>query len=1169
MFRTIQDYRSEPNMLKVRTLCTLLFLFAASFAVADNNSAPDPAAKDYYRSIQNSNPKGREVHFNYVRAYPYDRIPFGARTQAMAQAEAMRAKTPDNIMAEQPQWRSLGPGEVGGRVRSVVVHPTNPNIAYIGTASGGAWKTVDGGDSWTPIFDNQTAIAFGSLALDPANPDVIYAATGEMSSNIDAYLGDGVFRSEDAGQSWEPLGLTNVGAFSKIYVHPSNSNYIIAGATKNGAGLYISRDRGASWERVFEGQVSDVALHPSNEQVLFIGVTGTGIYRSQDGGENWTLLSSTNGLPFYNFGRVCVQRAESDPNIMYMLTELTVQGNEVATVYRSSDGGTSWSPADNGLPASMFISGGGTQSWYDMHLVISPHNADVLWAGGIGLYRSTNGGSSWTTRPIGHVDQHHLAYAPSDANRVYAANDGGMYVSTNGGTSFNSANNGLEITQFYHLAIDQSRESVQYGGTQDNGTVGSFVAPSWRREAGGDGGQVVVNESNPNIIYGEFQNGGLWRRNVATEDFVSITNGIPSDEVDDSYWIGPIATMPGDANIVFHGRSNLYVTFNSGGFWEPASILFPTFDDAENMTAIALSPINLQMMVGTQNGGILRSRDITNFEDISANGIANRFITSIYFSRNNADRVWVTLGGFGTPHVYRTDNFGDTWVNISKTLPDIPVSSIVSHPDNENYLWVGTDVGVFATYDGGQSWFPYGEGLPRVPIAGIDIHLSSNTLRVATHGRSMWEADLIEDVDDQGITAPTGGENYVHGSAQVLSWFGFTGAVSVEYSLDNGQEWNPIASGILGGSMLWAVPNTPTFTARIRVTSDEDPSEFIVSNRFSIDPIDNGVVLGEGGVGFVPYGIAYDRQGSLWATSFYGNKLYKLNATTFEVQEQFVMPEGDSLFTGITFNPESGNLYVHRMLGSSGNDGGMIYEIAQDGSLVRQFESPGNRYPIGLAWVGNNRLAVGDRDSRRLYMLNVSSNLVEQEVDNPFTKSSGPRGLCYNAEDDMFYQVSTDFTGGTLQAAYALEIQRSPFGSGGESLPLEGRNGNINARGIDINPDNKSFWISDFSGNLYRIAGFDLDKLVSVEEVEAQTIETTVYPNPTTESFSLDIAEEHAGTGKVLLLDERGALVSTLFQGSLVGTHMFELPEIASGAYTVSVALDSGKTLKAMLIVIR
>ncbi len=1154
-------------MLNVRTLSLLLALLTWSVSLADNNAAPDPEAKNYYKSIEHSNPKGREVHFNYVRAYPFDRIPFGARTQAMSQAQALQAKMPDHIMAEQPQWRSLGPGEVGGRVRSVVVHPTNPNIAYIGTASGGAWKTENGGDSWTPIFDDQTAVAFGSLALDPNNPEVVYAATGEMSSNIDAYLGDGVFRSEDGGDTWTPLGLSNVGAFSKIYVHPDNSDYIIAGATKNGAGLYISKDRGATWTRVFEGQVSDVALHPTDQNLLFIGVTGTGIYRSQDGGENWELLSSSTGLPFYDFGRVCIQRAESNPNVMYMLTELTVQSNPAAAVYRSADGGSSWQEADLGLPEDMFVSGGGSQSWYDMHLVISPHDEDVVWAGGINLFRSTNGGATWATRSIGHVDQHHLAVAPSDPNIVYAANDGGMYVSSNGGTSFVSANNGLEITQFYHLAIDQTRESVQYGGTQDNGTVGSYTNPTWRREAGGDGGQVVVNENNPNILYGEFQNGGLWRRNVSNGEFNSITAGIPS--TDDSYWIGPIATMPGDATVVFHGRSNLYVSFNSGDFWEPVSSLFPTFDDAENMTAIALSPVNLQLMLGTQNGGLIRSSDITTFEDISANGIANRFVTNIHFSRSNADRVWVTLGGFGTPHVFRSDDFGDSWVDISRTLPDVPVTCIATHPDNENYIWVGTDVGVFATYDGGQSWFPYGEGLPRVPIAGMDIHLNSNTLRVSTHGRSVWETDVVVDVASTGIAAPIGGENFVHGTAPVLSWFGFSSSVKVDYSLDDGVTWEPIASGVSGTSMLWAVPNTPSYTARIRVTSEAEPTESVVSNRFSIDPLNNGVVLAEGGVGYVPYGIAFDGDGSLWTTSFYGNQVYKLNAETFVIEDRFTMPEGDSLFTGITINPANGNLYVQRMLGSTGNDGGIIYELTTDGDLVRSFDSPGNRYPIGLAWIGDNRLAVGDRDSRRMYILNTSTNQVEQEVDNPFTKNSGPRGLCYDPEDNVFYQVSTDFTGGTLQAAYALEIARTPFGTEGDRLSLEGRNGNINARGIDINPGNKSFWISDFAGNLYRIAGFDLDALVSVEEIETTFTETTVYPNPTVESFTIEVPQHTTGSARVLLLDDRGALVSVLHTGSVAGNMSFDVPDIASGAYTVSVVFADGTGLQATLVVTR
>lgn len=1105
-----------------------VFFFLAIFLL---NGQTHTEFQKYYRSLPDVKPKLREIYFYEQRAFPFDRIPFRARVKALEETEAFMKRLPQTLLAQQPEWYPIGPYYIGGRARTVVVHPENPAIAWIGAAAGGIWKTTDYGNSWKPVFDNENAIAMGSIAIDFNNPDILLAGTGEMSSNIDAYLGDGVYRSTDGGETWTQVGLVTVGAFSKIWIHPQNSSLVLAGATKNGAGLYRSTDGGFTWQKTFDGNVSDVAMNPADPDEWFIAVTGDGVYRSTDGGVNWTRHSS--GLATSGVGRISVFVAPSNPSVLYALMEVS----GIANIYKSTNSGSSWVNVYAG--GSDFFR---NQGWYDQYIVVHPANENIVLAGGIDIWRTEDGGQTWENITNGygggplyggdpvHVDQHHAAFAPSNPSIVYAVNDGGVYLSQDAGKTWSNINNDLQITQFYAMDVDQSHPNRNYGGTQDNGTLGNYQQEDrWNFVAGGDGFVVIVDYENPHIIYGEYPNGAMWKRNLQTGTFRRIDQGIPS--TDEGLWSSPIAIDPIDPTILYHGRSKLYINFNGGeSSWEVISPNFPQLQG--KISAIAISPANPDVLYfGTNGGEVYVSTDAgETWTSVSENGLVTRFVTDIECSPTDGNTAYITFSGFGVPHVFKTTDAGRSWINISGTLPDIPCNALAISPENEQNLYVATDIGVFATFDGGQTWVPYGVGLPRVPVVDLKIHQESLALRAATHGRSMWEVPIEQSIESFAIVRPAGGEDFSALSSQLLSWYGFQLPVKVEYSVDDGQTWELIAENVSQDRLIWKVPMVETIAARIRVTSQANPSQSAISMRFSIQPVSPGSILLENGVSHVPYGIAYDHQGNLWATSFYTNRIYRYNAETLQLLESFPMPFGDSLFTDITVNRKNGHIYVHKMQSTSGGVGTII-ELTPSGDLVATYLSPAAQYPIGLVWIDNDTLLVGDRNTYELFLYDLSELRTLQTFSNPFTASYGPRGLCRDNAGNV-YQISTDFSGGSLQGAYIVKMPAGNYSQEVQRMELVSRAGIINARGIDYDPRDGTFWISDFGGTIYKIVGFQIPTTAPESGAETPFVLPvkirTVSPNPVVEKGAVELEVTQSGFLTVELYDGQGKFLKTI-----------------------------------------
>ncbi|MFH1050286.1 MAG: T9SS type A sorting domain-containing protein [bacterium] len=1060
-------------------------------------------------------PMKRFNHFMEMRTFPFNEVTQEKRINAIKSMESIfhNGNKKAITQAQQPEWRPIGPFNVGGRVKSVAIHPSIAGTVYIGAAAGGIWKTTNAGTNWTPIFDYENGIGFGSLSIDVNNPDIIYAATGEavLNSAAPIYLSAGVYKSTDAGNSWLSIGLTNVGAFSKIYVHPLNSNKVVGGVVGFNGGFYYSTDAGESWNKSenFDKSVTDVSINPNNENEYFVGVLGEGIFYSSDSGLTWEKRSA--GLPALH--RVSVQMAPSAPDILYTLFEEGGSGG-TASIYKSTNRGASWQRSYKG--SEEFFNG---QGWYDNYIMVHPSNPNIVFAGGIDLWRTTSGGGSsvsWGNTTDGysggsvHVDHHCGAFNPLNPNEIYIGNDGGVYKSTNLGDDYTELNNGMDITQFYSLDIDKNVENRTFGGTQDNGTLGNHAsATQWGYVNGGDGFRTVIDFDNTNQIFGEVYSSNSvypFRRNVVNSDYRLLVNGLTDDV--SGIWDPPLEIHPQHNFALYHGRTALYFSFSSGNYWE---VGIPKQE--YKFSAIGISPISDELIYAGNIAGKLfvTKNHFAEYKNVSSNGLVVRAITDIECSRLNAETAVVSFSGYGTDHVYKTTNAGETWASISHKLPDVPCNTLAMHPENEDIIFVGTDIGVFATFNGGQSWLPYGRKLPRTIVTDMKIQNSSFTgsyiLRVATFGRSMWEIDIPADVITEAeITSPTGGEILTGRANYTLSWYGFDLPVKAEVTWDNGVNWFTFAEELNSDNFSMKMPNKESHLNRIRISSISNPEQVKISNTFSITPVKKGSILATSSYHFVPYGIAWDGDQHLYASSFYENKIYKINKNTLIVDGFFTVP-GDSLFTDLTIDRANNKIYLHKMnsSGSTGT-GGIVIITDMDGNEIKRYVTPAKEYPIGLELVDND-LLICDRDGslKYMYITEPGTGKIWSKVENPFKENLGPRSICYDGSQYL-YQASTDFTGESFIAGYIVKIDKSDLSQEVDRMKLMNKNNYINCRGIEFDRDDKHFWVTDFGGNIYKIAGFE-----TISEIEEEIYlngEVAACEN-TTESYSVTSADKY------------------------------------------------------------
>jgi photosystem II stability/assembly factor-like uncharacterized protein len=714
-------------------------------------------------------------------------------TAALGQNDG--AATVDAKVFERLEYRSIGPANMGGRTADVEGVAGDPKIVYVGTASGGIFKTTNGGTSWTPIFERQGTISIGDLALDPNNPDVIWAGTGESNTRNSVSFGDGVYKSNDGGKTWQHMGLRNSDRISRIVINPLNTDVVYVGAVGrifgpgDERGVFMTTDGGKTWQKTLyidnKHGVADLDIDPSNPNILYAamwhferkpwthrsGSEQGGVFKSIDGGRTWNKLS--NGLPKL-MGRIGVKVAPSNPNVVYVIVE-----SKEGTLYRSDDRGENFRQVSK---QTNIVSRG----FYYTDMRVDPTNENKIYAVASTLFVSIDGGRSFrsiTGRT--HIDYHTLWIDPKDPKRLWQGQDGGIAVSYDGGEKWDVVNN-IPLGQFYQMHADNRLPFYWVsGGLQDNG---SWAGPSRTREpvgilnddwtmiSFGDGFFTLNHPDDPDLYLSESQGGSVVRTNFRTREQQSVTpqprDGGPASDLKYRFnWNSPLVSSPHDKNTVYLGGSYVFKSTDFGKTWAAISndlttndpeklkeaggpIAFENSSAEYHCTVISLAESPAQAGViwaGTDDGNVQVTTDggkswtnlIKNFSGVPSGSP----VSHVEPSRSGAGVAYVSFDRHMfddfRPHVFKTTDGGRSWKNISGNLPEKGYIHVVREdPKNPGLIYVGTELGLFASYTGGDNWVSLGlKNLPHVAVHDITVHPRENDLILATHGRSIWIFD--------------------------------------------------------------------------------------------------------------------------------------------------------------------------------------------------------------------------------------------------------------------------------------------------------------------------------------------------------------------------------------------------------------------------------------------
>jgi photosystem II stability/assembly factor-like uncharacterized protein len=699
--------------------------------------------------------------FEMQRAFPFDEIPNEERLKSI---EYVKNNMRMGDFNESAVWQLAGPTNIEGRITSIEVHPTNPQIVYVAAANGGIWKSTNFRQSWTSVFDNQNTSSIGAIAIDPVNPNIIYAGTGESNSSRSTYPGTGMFKSTDAGNSWSFIGLDSSFCIGNISINPLNTQEIYVAVMgylrrKNPQrGVYKTINGGSTWTRSLFVADSvgaiDVVLNPSTPSLVYAGMWErtrredyikyggpmTALYRSTNSGISWSVL--TGGFPSNDptLGRIALSISSSNPQIIYALTAYA-NGN-TRGLYKTTDGGNSWSLVNASVASSS------NYAWYNRPCRVDPANPNIVYCGGLNMDRSINGGSSFGSVSASHVDQHAVGFAASNTNFVVIGNDGGIDYSTNGGTSW-LASNSLPITQFYAGEIDNNNPLTLLGGTQDNGTPRTLngMLNNWVDIYGGDGFYCLVDYSTSQRVYASSQNGGLGRSTNGGSSWLGATSGL---DLAYTNWMTPYVIDKNTPLTLYCGTYRMHRTVNGMQSWTPISPDLATghTQNLGTVTTVDVAKSNPNVIYcGTDDANVwVTTNGGTNWSLINS-GLPRRWVTRVTTHPDSANVCYVTVSGYKVDslgsHIYRTTNYGASWSSIGSNLPNAPINDVIIDPADYNTLYIGTDIAVMYTTNLGSSWQILGTGFPtNVPCHDLTLHAPTRTLLVWTHGRSAFKINI-------------------------------------------------------------------------------------------------------------------------------------------------------------------------------------------------------------------------------------------------------------------------------------------------------------------------------------------------------------------------------------------------------------------------------------------
>jgi photosystem II stability/assembly factor-like uncharacterized protein len=698
---------------------------------------------------------------------------------------------------ENLEYRNIGPA-AGGRTTRVAGVPGNPDVYYTAAASGGVWKSIDGGRTWKPIFDDQPISSIGSIGVAASDPNVIYVGAGEANIRGNVAAGNGIYKSIDAGKTWQHVWKQD-GQIGTMVVHPRNADIAFAAVLGHAfgpnpeRGVYRTRDGGKTWQQVLKKDehtgASDVALDPSNPNIVFAGFwqarrlpwdmtsggPGSSLWVSRDGGDTWKGLTG-EGLPEGIWGKVGVAVAPSDGRRVYAIIEAEKGG-----LFRSDDGGETWTlaTADRRLRQ---------RAWYYSTITVHPANRDEVWIPNVPMLKSTDGGTTFTrVTGIHHGDHHDLWFDPSDPKRMISANDGGADVSVDGGETWNTTL--MPITQFYHVSVDNSVPYRVHGAMQDLGTSSTpsnslsrsgITRADWHSVGGGEAGHTASDPSNPDIVYAGEYLGYISRYDHRTRQtrHVGAWPENPSGHGGEKLryrfqWTAPIATSPHDPAVVYHAGNVLFRSRNGGTSWDVISPDLTTNDKSKQqwaggpitgdntgvetfctIFAVAESPRQKDVIwAGSDDGLVHVTRDAgKSWTNVTKNipGLpAFATVSLIEPSPFDAGTAYVVVDNHRQddmkPYVWRTTDYGDTWTSLAASLaPDTYLHAVREDPKKTGQLYLGTERGVMFSTDTGRSWGSLKLNMPTVAVH--DLIVKDNDLVVGTHGRAIWILDDLSPI---------------------------------------------------------------------------------------------------------------------------------------------------------------------------------------------------------------------------------------------------------------------------------------------------------------------------------------------------------------------------------------------------------------------------------------
>lgn len=671
-------------------------------------------------------------------------------------------------------WTSLGPNSPDniagvGRVNCIAFHPTNANTYWIGTPAGGMWKTTNGGGSWTTNTDNLPVLGVSWIAIHPTTPNTMYIATGDgdAASSLSAFgqqfQGDtksiGILRSTNGGNSWTSVlsaeqseGLL----IRKVLIDPAFPDYVYAATN---FGIYQTTDAGATWANILQGYFMDLEFNPGNSDIVYAATydpSGNAqVFTSTDYGQNWTQTTNLSGV-----NRIDIAVTPASPDNADLLCS-DASNHGLHSLYWTSNSGASWSQywtggAGNNLLGWMGdASDANGQGSYDLTMAIDPANYSNIFVGGVNLWRTNDGGSSWSTSNIWsvhpdynpppnpqlvHADKHHVVFHPTQANTMFDCNDGGVYKSTNGGLTWMDISAGIVNSQLYSLSSSQTNSDLIVAGLQDNGSIG-YDQGEWELITGGDGMKCHIDPIDPNYLYTSYANGKLYGITLSPLSITVMSDNIPGGQPQGE-WVTPYVLDPNDPATIFAGYQAVYKSTNRGNSWTqlgtPASGGTLNYLEVAPSNSAVLYAGFLNAIFRSSNGGSTW-QNITGPLPVSVD-----HISGFNVDPTDENAVILTMSGYTSGNkVFVTTNGGTTWDNATNSgLPNLPVNC--SHIDAvAGVVYLGTDAGVYLFDAGTSSWQSFNSNLPNVVVTDLDIQYNTGMLRAATFGRGVWETPTL------------------------------------------------------------------------------------------------------------------------------------------------------------------------------------------------------------------------------------------------------------------------------------------------------------------------------------------------------------------------------------------------------------------------------------------